>query len=77
MHNFRLQNLKFKHLIENIVINLWSLENFASMEYTKRKCNSIVDLSKFTFNKNILSEIVVIGYNQICSQTLSFYNVTQ
>ena len=31
----------------------------------------MVDLSKFTFNKKILSGVVVISYNQVCSQTLS------
>ena len=32
----------------------------------------MVDLSKFTFNKKILSEVVALGYNQVCNQTLSF-----
>ena len=27
------------------------------------------DLSKFTFTKKILSRVIVIVYNQICSQT--------
>ena len=40
------------------------------MKDIRRKCNSMVDLSKFTSNKKILIEIVAIGYNQICSQTL-------
>ena len=31
------------------------LEIFASLEDTKRICNLMVDLLKFTFNKNILS----------------------
>ena len=30
----------------------------------------MADLSKFTFNKMILKGVVVIGYNQVCSQTL-------
>ena len=33
----------------------------------------MVDLLKFIFNKKILSKVVVLGYNQICSSTLSFY----
>ena len=37
------KNLKFKHLIDNIIINL--LENFASMEAIRRKFNLMVDLS--------------------------------
>ena len=31
----------------------------------------MVDLSKFISNKKILNEIVALGYNQICTQTLS------
>ena len=31
----------------------------------------MVDLLKFTSNKKIFSEVVVLGYNQICSKTLS------
>ena len=74
MHNFRLQKikLKFKHLIENIAINLWSSENFASMEDIKRKCKPIVNLSKFTSNKKILNEVITLSYNQVCCETLSF-----
>ena len=30
----------------------------------------MVNLSKFLFNKMILKRVVVIGYNQVCSQTL-------
>ena len=28
------------------------------MEFIKRKCNPMVDLSKFTFNKKILNKVV-------------------
>ena len=31
-----------------------------------------MNLLKFTSNKNILSEVVALGYNQVCSQILSF-----
>ena len=31
----------------------------------------MVELSKFTSNKKIFSEVVALGYNQVCSQTLS------
>ena len=65
MHNFRYKNLKFKHLIDDIAIDFLFFGNFASMEDTKRKCYLIVDLSKFTSNKNILFGVVAI------SQTLS------
>ena len=62
MHSFILQNLKFKHLINYINIDLWSFVNVASMEDINRKFNSMVALSKFTSNKNILSRVVAI-YN--------------
>ena len=50
--------------------------NFTSMEDIRRKCNPIVDLSKFTSNKKyiyiyILSGFVGLVYNQVCCQTLS------
>ena len=40
------------------------------MEYIKRKCNSMMDLLKFTPNKKILSEVATISYNQVYSQIL-------
>ena len=33
----------------------------------------MVDLSKFISNKNILSKVIIIGYNQVCNQTLFYY----
>ena len=35
MHIIVLQNLKFKHLIDEIAIDFWHSENFASMEDKK------------------------------------------
>ena len=67
------KNLYFKQLIDDIVIDFLSFGNFASIEDVRRKCNSMMDLSKFTFNKKILSKIVVLGYNQVCSQNLCIY----
>ena len=32
----------------------------------------MVDLSKFTSNKKILNKVVVLDYNQVCNQTLSY-----
>ena len=32
IHNFRLQNLKFKYLIDDIVTDIWFYGNFASMK---------------------------------------------
>ena len=31
----------------------------------------MIDLSKLTSNKNILSKVEVLGYNKVCCQTLS------
>ena len=53
------KNLQFKKFIDDIAINLYFSWNFASMENIKRIYNLIVDLSKFTSNKNILSKFVV------------------
>ena len=61
------KNLQIKKLINNIVIDLWFSQNFASMKDIRRKWNSIVNLSKFTSNKKILSEVLVLDYNQICN----------
>ena len=54
MYNFRLQKLKILTFDYGIVINLWSFWNFANMENIRRKCNSKVDLSKFTSNKKYI-----------------------
>ena len=59
--------MQFKQLIDDIVIDLWSFGNFAYMEDIRNKCNLMVDLSKFKSNKKILSEVVVLGYNEVCS----------
>ena len=40
------------------------------MKDIRRKCNLMVDLSKFTFNKKILSKIVALSYDQFCNQIL-------
>ena len=39
------KNLKFKYLIDDIAINIWSFQNFESMNHIRRKCNLMVDLS--------------------------------
>ena len=56
------KNFKFKYLIDDIVIDLRSSRNFVNMKDIRRKCNPIMDLSKFTSNKNILSRVVVKLY---------------
>ena len=53
------KNLQFKKFIDDIAINLYFSWNFASMEDIKRRYNLIVDLSKFTSNKKILSKFVI------------------
>ena len=48
---FYFKKLKFKHLIDNIVIDFLSFTNNASIK--DKKCNLMVDLSKFISIKNI------------------------
>ena len=43
MHNFKLQNIKFKHLIVEITIDLWFSTNFANINDVRSKCNSSND----------------------------------
>ena len=52
------KNLKFKHLIDGITIDLWFSGNFASIKDIKKIYNQMEDLLKFTFRKKILSGIV-------------------
>ena len=60
-------------MIGDIAIDIGFFENFASIDDIKRKYNQIVDLFKFSPNKKILSRVVVLGCNLICSQTLVNY----
>ena len=39
MYNFRLENLKFKYLIDEITIDILSSWNVASMKDLRKKCN--------------------------------------
>ena len=57
-------------MVDNIAIDLWFYENSISMKDMRRKCNSMIDLSKFTSNKKIWSGVVVLIYNQVCCQNL-------
>ena len=50
--------MQFKQFVNNIAINLKFSRIFASMKDIRRKCNPIVNLSKFTFNKKILITVV-------------------
>ena len=51
MHNLNYKNLKFKHLTDNIAIDLWFFGKFVNMWVIRRKRYPIVDLSKFISNK--------------------------
>ena len=64
MHNFNVQ--KFEIQTFDIWYNKWSLiffGNFAIMDNIGRKYNRIVNFSKFTSKKKILSRSVAISYN--------------
>ena len=52
------KNLKFEHLIDDIVIDFWFSKNFTSMKDVRKKRNPIMDSSKFTYNMEILSGVV-------------------
>ena len=67
------KNSKFKDLIDNIAIDLWSFWNFENMKNLRRKYNPMVNLSQFTSKKkkNLLSRVVVLVYNHVCCQILS------
>ena len=41
------KNLKFKHLIDDIAIDLYSFENFANMKHIRRKCNPTANYALF------------------------------
>ena len=58
MYNLDYKNMKFKQLINDIIIDIWSYKNFASMGNIKWKFNSMVKLSEFTYNQKILSKFV-------------------
>lgn len=77
MHNLDYKYLKFKHLIYDIVIDFWKLisMNDISMNDISRKYNSMVNLTKFLSNKNILSRIITIDYKLVCCQTLSMFHM--
>lgn len=51
-------------MVDNIATNIWFSRNYASMKDIKKKMESN---SEFVANKKILSELVALNYNQICS----------
>ena len=74
MYSFILKNSKFKNLINDIAIDFLSFWNLASVEDVRKKCNPIVDLSKFTFNKKkkMLSGVVTLVYKIIIKFVVKF-----
>ena len=58
--------MKFKYLIDNIAINFCFSKNFANMEDKRKKCSQMMDMSKFTFNKKVLSGVVALHCNKVC-----------
>ena len=52
------KNYKFKHLINDITLDLWFFGNFVIMKNIRKKCNIMVDLLKLTSHKKILSRVV-------------------
>ena len=59
-----------------IAIDLWFFENFASIKYIRKKCYLMMNLSKLTSIKKILSEVVVLSYNQVWSQICLESNIS-
>lgn len=58
-------------MINDTGIEFYSSKIFASMEDIKNKYVILmVDLSKSTFNKKVLSDIVALDYKQFCSKIL-------
>ena len=55
------KNLKFKYLIDDLVIDLCFFEKFSSMKDITTECNPMKNLSKLIFNKMILSGVVALG----------------
>ena len=70
------KTLQLKQFIDDIAIVFYFSRNVASMENIRRRYNSMMDLSKFTSNKKILSKVVILGYNQfvakLCPRFISF-----
>ena len=45
------------------------------MKDINRKYNLMMNLSKFTFNKNILNKVVILNYNQFIAKLCPIYNI--
>ena len=67
------KNLKFKHLIDDIALDIWFSWNFASMEDMRKK-KSVIEWCICQNShpiKKILGGVVALVYNQVCFQILS------
>ena len=64
----------FKHLTNDIVIDFKSSWNFASMESIRKKCNTTIDMSKFSSNKKIFSDIILIKVTPSVTWIQLLYN---
>ena len=65
------KNLKFNHLIEDIVIDFWSSWNFVSMEDIIKTSNPIVRVSQFTSNKKIYENFEGFLFKLVWRETFS------
>ena len=54
------KNLKFKYLIDDIVIDLILSWNFVNMYGIRRKFNPTIDLLKFVSNKKIYNNVIML-----------------
>ena len=69
------KNLKLKHFINNVVINFWSYENFASIEDIKRKYNPIDRFVKITSYKKYWVELKPNAIAKLVSKLFLFKEV--
>ena len=58
MHIQNIKTLKFKQLIDDIIIDFLFSKIFSSIENIRRKYNLIVNLLKFTTNKKYGQNLV-------------------
>ena len=69
--------LNYKNLKSMTYLLIFDFQKFGNIKNIRRKCNSMMDLSKFTYNKMIFSGVVAIDYKQGCSQTFSLTNLSK
>ena len=57
--------------MNQIINNIRLTWNLTCVLRTKRTCNSIIRFSKYVTMLICLVKVLVLGYNKVCSQTLS------